>query len=93
MQLVTAQECKLSVTTSTGTHRNAKSVLCRAWISARIRPRVELVTELPLLAAHGALLLQLLGCQPLQDAVHVETVPAAAYHCKGDRKVDGDHVP
>lgn len=32
--------------------------------------------ELPLLSAHGALLLDLLRVQPLQDAVHVETMGA-----------------
>lgn len=32
--------------------------------------------ELPLLPAHGTLLLHLLGVEPLQDAVHVETVGA-----------------
>lgn len=32
--------------------------------------------ELPLLSAHGALLLDLLRVQPFQDAVHVETVRA-----------------
>lgn len=30
--------------------------------------------ELPLLPAHGAVLLHLLRVQPLEDAVHVETV-------------------
>lgn len=30
--------------------------------------------ELPLLAAHGAVLLHLLRVQPLEDAVHVEAV-------------------
>lgn len=32
--------------------------------------------KLPLLSAHGALLLDLLRVQPFQDAVHVETVGA-----------------
>ena len=30
--------------------------------------------ELPLLAAHGAVLLHLLRVQPLEDAMHVEAV-------------------
>lgn len=36
----------------------------------------ESLLELPLLATHGTLLLDLLGVQPLQDAVHVEAVGA-----------------
>ena len=32
--------------------------------------------ELPLLATHGALLLDLLGVEPFEDAVHVEAVGA-----------------
>lgn len=32
--------------------------------------------ELPFLAAHWALLLHLLGVEPLEDAVHMETVGA-----------------
>lgn len=36
--------------------------------------------KLPLLSAHGALLLHLLGVEPLQDAVHVEAVGALAPH-------------
>lgn len=34
--------------------------------------------ELPLLTAHGAVLLHLLRVQPLEDTVHVETVRALA---------------
>ena len=40
------------------------------------------LTELPVLSAHGALLGHLLSCQPLQDAVHVETVPALTCNCR-----------
>jgi hypothetical protein len=36
--------------------------------------------ELPLLAAHGAEVLRLLGAQPLHDAVDVEAVAALAPH-------------
>lgn len=36
--------------------------------------------ELPLLPAHGAVLLHLLRIEPLQDAVHVEAVRALAPH-------------
>lgn len=36
--------------------------------------------ELPLLAAHGAVLLHLLRVQPLEDAVHVEAVGALSPH-------------
>lgn len=36
--------------------------------------------ELPLLAAHGAVLLGLLRVEPLEDAVHVEAVRALAPH-------------
>lgn len=43
--------------------------------SEKIEVKVSLF-ELPLLPAHGALLLDLLRVQPLQDAVHVEAVRA-----------------
>lgn len=57
--------------------------------------------ELPLLPAHGAVLLDLLRVQPLEDAVHVEAVRALAPNqravvtghlaCIGDREGEGSH--
>ena len=41
----------------------------------------ESFTELPLLSTHGALLLHLLSCQPLQNTMHVETVTTMTRHC------------
>ena len=40
-----------------------------------------LLSKLPLLTAHGALLVNLLRVEPLHDAVHVETVSALAPNC------------
>ena len=39
------------------------------------------LAELPFLSAHWTMLLHLLSCQPLQDAVHVETVTTVARNC------------
>lgn len=44
------------------------------------RLAVASLLELPLLAAHGAVLLHLLRVEPLEDAVHVEAVRALAPH-------------
>ena len=43
---------------------------------------MRLFLELPVLPAHGAVLVDLLRLQPLDDAVHVETVRTLAPHCK-----------
>ncbi len=40
----------------------------------------ELITEMPVLPAHRALLRKLLSCQPFQDAVHVEAMSALTSH-------------
>lgn len=40
--------------------------------------RMSSFFELPLLPTHGALLLDLLGVEPFEDAVHVEAVGALA---------------
>lgn len=57
---------------------------CCWWAIGVVYMWVEggLVAEVPILPAHGALLSNLLCCQPLQDAVHVETMPALSSHCR-----------
>lgn len=49
-------------------------------IPPRVRRYRLSLLELPLLAAHGAVLLDLLRVQPLEDAVHVEAVRALPPH-------------
>ncbi len=46
--------------------------------------KVTSVTEVPVLSAHRTLLGHLLSCQPLEDAVHMETMFALSGHCRND---------
>ena len=64
---------KVSASRRRRQHRSARA-------PPRRRPRRGSLLELPLLAAHGAVLLHLLRVQPLEDAVHVEAVGALAPH-------------
>lgn len=61
------------------TSKKKKDTYLQAWPKhPGILSTLSSFFKLPLLSTHGALLLDLLGVEPLQDAVHMETVGALA---------------
>ena len=52
----------------------------------------RLFLELPVLSAHGAVLMDLLRLQPLDNAVHVKTVRALAPHWKQTVSAQFSHL-